>query len=140
MCMADSCDFEGTHLGTAKHVARKDHRCGDCGRIIGKGESYMVGSWASEGRIERMKMCAHCRVVADWLEANCGGYVWGGLIEDLREHIEEYAGVYPPVVLDLKRIDVMADHDWRFKRGPRAGQLLPVPKMPRFPANPREKP
>jgi hypothetical protein len=135
MCMADYADNEGgVSLGSETRKARKIHRCNDCSRNIAIGEAYHVGKWACDGTVETFRMCAHCRVAADWLTENCGGYLWGGILEDISEHVEEYRGVYPDVTRDLKRLHVQACHHWRFRRGPCSGSLLPIPKMPRFPA------
>lgn len=134
MCMVDGCDFEGTFLGVESSRARKVHKCEECWREIQPGETYTIATWATDDRIERMKMCAHCEVASKWLSDNCGGFVYGGIWEDIEEHIQEYRGVYPEVTRDLKRLAVWGEHDWRVKRGPRAGVMLPIPKLPRFPA------
>lgn len=135
MCMVDGYDFEGTFLGEETRKARKEHRCEECYRKIQPGEEYRVAKWVNEGRVESMKMCAHCRVASKWLSDNCGGFVYGGIWEDIEEHIDEYRGVYPEVTRDLKRLAVWGKNDWRVKYGPRAGALLPVPPLPRFPAD-----
>jgi hypothetical protein len=135
MCMVDGCDLEGTFLGSKMRRARVQHTCQDCGRKIEAGEQYMTARWAMEGTVETMKMCLHCDVAAEWLRDNCGGFVYGGVWEDIDEHVYEYRGVYPEVARDLKRLAVWADHDWRVKYGPRAGSMLPVPKTPRFPSD-----
>ena len=134
MCMVDYADEDGgTSLGDETRKAKKAHRCDDCFRDISPGETYRIGKWASGGSVSTFKMCSHCRVAAEWLQGNCGGYLWGGILEDISEHVEEYRGVYPGVARDLKRLHVQACHHWEFKRGPRAGALLPLPKMPGFP-------
>jgi hypothetical protein len=134
MCMADYADNEGgVSLGSETRKARKRHRCEDCFRHIEPGEMYRVCTWACDGSIQTFRMCSHCSVAAHWLQENCGGFLWGGILEDIHEHVEEYRGVYPAVVRDLKRLHVQGSHHWRFRRGPRVGKLLPVPTLPRFP-------
>ena len=139
MCAIDYADGEGTPLGTEARKAKKVHKCQDCFRAIAPGETYHVSKWAIDGRIEQMKMCAHCHIAADWLYENCDGFLWGGVWDDIYEHIEEYAGVYPRVVRGLKRLHVQARHRWEFRRGPRVGALLPIPKLPGFPATSGDK-
>ena len=133
MCAVDYADGEGTPLGAEERKAKKAHRCGDCFRTIAPGETYHVSKWATEGRIEQAKMCAHCHIAADWLDKNCNGVLWGGIWDDIYEHVEEYAGVYPRVVRGLKRLHVGARRHWAFRRGPRIGALRPLPKLPCFP-------
>jgi hypothetical protein len=134
MCAIDGADSEGTPLGTEARRAKKAHKCEDCFRVIAPGETYHVSKWAIGGRVEQMKMCEHCHVAADWLSTNCDGFLWGGVWDDIYEHIEEYRGVYPAVVRDLKRLHTQYVHHWKFKRGPRAGSMLPIPKIPCFPS------
>jgi hypothetical protein len=116
--MADGADFEGTFLGESTRKARKVHKCEECWREIQPGEQYRIATWVNDGRVDSMKMCAHCRVASKWLSDNCGGFVYGGVWEDIEEHIEEYRDVYPEVTRDLKRLAVWEQHGWRVKRGP----------------------
>ena len=129
MCMADDAD-RSTLLRELHPRARKAHRCGECGRTIEPGEKYTLSKTLFEGRVEGYKTCDHCAVARDWLGANCGGWLYGGVWADIEEHIHEYRGVYPNVARQLKRLAVWESHDWKIVRGPRTGQRLPVPTMP----------
>ena len=118
MCMADggdTCDVWETRT----RVARKTHKCAECGRVIAKGESHrfykglIYGSWF-DGR-----QCAHCMVMADWLSRECGGFLTEGVLEDFEEHAREYHR------FDLWRLTWGGRHQWR-----RNGALLPIPTLP----------
>lgn len=66
--------------------ARKDHKCKECFRVISKGERYLYESYVFEG-IKTHKTCSHCVNARRLLEAKCGGWVYGGILDDLDEHI-----------------------------------------------------
>lgn len=123
MCMFDS-DGDGTvtmiHDGSYRK-ARKAHKCAECRRVIEAGESYHVEAFTFEGDFSWHKTCAHCMVARGWLQGECGGWLYGGVIEDLREHCHE-----GPYDMGVFRIAVGASWKWRGKRG----NLLPVPAMP----------
>lgn len=130
MCMIDGADGCNTFSSEHKHVARKAHKCSECGRPIAAGETYWRLSALFEGDFTETKMCAHCRVGADWLVENCGGFMTHGVHEDLREHVEEYGYTKAKAIPGVARIVVGMKRDWITKRGPRAGQLMPLPRLP----------
>lgn len=70
--------------------ATKDHVCTECGRTIKKGESYknVWGVWVFGH--DTYKTCQHCRVAQEWLSDECGGFLHGGLDEEILEHAFEY--------------------------------------------------
>jgi len=105
--------------------ARKVHKCGECGRDIHPGErySYTWGKW--EGDISVHKCCAHCEVLRAWLGDVCGGWIFGMVGEDFAEHARDYHR------FDLWRLVAGQNRDWQHQRGPRAGQLMPLPRKPR---------
>lgn len=71
--------------------ARKEHRCCECHRTIQPGESYekTVGNW--EGAFSVFKTCAHCVAAREWIMDTCGGFMYCGLDEELKEHLDEYS-------------------------------------------------
>ena len=83
MCL-DIFDEEPTLLldsGTRR--ARKEHRCGECRRTIGKGERYQF--WVTVAPdIETEKMCAHCWATIDVgaVMAGCPtSWYWGRVFD-----------------------------------------------------------
>jgi len=118
MCMYDGCENEAKFYRHSVHVARKDHKCVECGRVILRGEQYhydfqVYDTWPSSS----YHTCLHCRVAQQWLIRECGGYLIEGTWEDIREHIQEY----PALRFPLGRLVVGARHKW-------AG--MPVPPVP----------
>lgn len=88
MCRVQDCDpWKLYHW--ANRIARKDHRCFECNRIIVKGERYHYATGLMEDRWDVYKLCAHCDAASKWLMVVCGGYLYGGIGEELLEHWEE---------------------------------------------------
>jgi len=87
MCNIDYADVSCDFYSERQPKARKDHRCGDCGRTITAGEqyTYISGSW--DGDFSTHKQCAHCSKVGLLLSKHCGGYLFGEMDEDLIEHV-----------------------------------------------------
>lgn len=129
MCMIDDCE-RNEFSSSVKRKARKEHRCDECRRTIQPGETYELNVGMYDGMFNTNKVCAHCLIATAWLAKNCGGYVTDAVLEDIREHIEEYRGVYNHAVGPLKRIEIGMGRGWRVKRGPRAGQMMAIPKLP----------
>lgn len=121
MCMLDYADGQVTMLSEATPKARKAHKCRECARVIEPGERYHVDRYIWEGRLETHRTCAHCMVARQWLGAECGGWLFGDVEEDIREHAHN--GRYP---MGVHRLAVGMAWKWRTP----SGKLLPVPKMP----------
>lgn len=119
MCMIDDGEY-CTLIRHTWHVAKKHHKCTECYRQIRPGEKYLVETTVYEGRREGHKICAHCNVVRDWLMAECGGWLYGGIEEDIRGHAYEGYG------MAVRRLAVGMGRYWARKNG----ELLPIPKMP----------
>lgn len=83
MCMIDLADTPVTMLKSKMTTARKLHKCAECQRVIESGERYMVERFVSDGRAYTHKTCKHCLVVRDWIMAECGGWIFGDVEEDL---------------------------------------------------------
>ena len=120
MCMIESGErYDVYHSRNPK--ARKRHKCSECSRVIEVGETYRVTEGLYDGVWSMNKVCAHCSVPASWLAENCGGYMDGGVYEDIAEHVDEYRR------MDLARLAVGMRNHW--KRIRREGQM-PIPKLP----------
>ena len=78
-------DCDSPSFFTQKQVvARKDHRCTECGETILKGAKYeiVVGKWDT---INTFRTCLSCVEIRDHFA--CGnGWIFGQLWEDLREN------------------------------------------------------
>lgn len=119
MCMFDDAETV-TLLSERTRSAAKTHRCGECRRVIERGEEYLVDSFVHDGEFESHKTCAHCKAVRQWLEHECGGFVYGGVLEDLHDHADDYRR------FDLYRLVVGMRRQWET----RSGSLMRVPAVP----------
>lgn len=121
MCRFDDGDSEPEWLSETRPVARKPHRCGECGRVIQAGEHYerSTGVWDRKEGITTYRTCAHCLVARGWLQIECGGWLFGEVHEDLREH---FHGGGMEDRYRLGRLVVGMQKRWQGKRG-----LMPVP-------------
>jgi hypothetical protein len=120
MCMvdmADPCEF--WHEKTVR--AAKPHVCGECRREIAPGELYQRSFGKYEGRVFYDVTCRHCAVACAWLNRECGGYLGGAVLVDLREHWDE-DGIR---TRELARLIRGMERKWQARRG----GLMPVPKL-----------
>ena len=124
MCMADYADERPSVYRSHMQRTRKDRRCEECGRMIAAGElyQYVFLAYAAEGA-STFATCEHCVCGISWLSKNCGGWVHGGVWEDLEEHITEY----PTLARHLQRLKVGRLRQW--ERFDRTG-LMAVPPVP----------
>lgn len=125
MCMIDDCDDHVTLMSDGDHVARKQHRCAECGRHIKPGEKYHADNFIFEGKFSSHKTCAHCMVARGWLSGECGGWAYGAVEEDLREHVAQ-RGAVREYGIGVARLAVGMQWQWKTP----SGALLPLPAMP----------
>lgn len=122
MCRVDECDGRVEVLQSKDRKARKEHGCGECGRVIVIGETYHYEFGTMEGHADAYVTCAHCMTGRGWLQKNCGGFVYEQTVDELNEHAQDY----PALRLPLYRVVVGAKRQWqRF-----GGGLMNMPKMP----------
>jgi hypothetical protein len=132
------CDCDDNYCitgGGVNRKARKDHKCCECRRIIKAGETYeyFSGLWRDSG-FGDFKTCSHCLAAKDlcrvWDKDACICF------EGLADYLWEYRGdlayhVYKSHKgfswLDVLRVYRGVDSGWKYKRGPRKGQLRPLP-------------
>lgn len=90
-CSTISIDLDSycSTISVAMRKARKNHKCGECHRIICHGEKYKyyVGVF---DEIFVHKTCIDCISIRD--EFFRDGYHYGMIIENLCEHISECGG------------------------------------------------
>lgn len=119
MCMIDGAERYYPETDEWR-TARKEHRCGECNRTIRRGERHHVGGGAMEGDWYTHRTCAHCATVREWLRAECSGWVYEAVAEDLLEHFREGMGIW------LGRAVVGMRRQWRR----RDGTAMPVMALP----------
>jgi hypothetical protein len=118
MCAYEDAD-PAVVLSDADHKAVKPHRCSECGRTIKAGEHYNRQTTVCDGRRETHKVCAHCEVCRDWLQHECGGWVYGGVGQEIADH-------YYDGYAQVGRLAVGMRRKWqRF-----GGGLMPIPDEP----------
>lgn len=123
MCMIDACDERVTRINSGEYrVARKEHRCMECRRPIAAGERYHYETFVSDGRFADHKTCAHCMIARAWLSAECGGWAYGMVREDIEEHAE--GGGYG---FGVKFLAVGMARKWKRKDG----RPWPIPRLPK---------
>lgn len=120
MCRAE--DVEP--IGLAEVVdrrARQEHPCTECGRTIHAGEHYeFVKGLGDMDQWVHYKTCAHCQAAREWLQRECGGYVFTEVLEELEEHWDDdtlYRSFW------LARVIAGMKHQWHDGR-------IPVPESP----------
>ncbi len=82
------CDYERPSVfNQSAPVARKEHQCSECGRIIEPGTKYSNAWGIWDGRAETFKRCPACIRVADYIKAHvpCFCDLYGGLQEQASE-------------------------------------------------------
>jgi DNA-directed RNA polymerase subunit RPC12/RpoP len=102
--------------------ARKSHKCEECGRSIAAGERYHYEFVVYDRQADSYHTCEHCGVAQRWLQENCGGYLFGGIIEDIIEHANEYRELED----ELRVLSNGMIARWRS-----ASDLAPLPPLPR---------
>jgi len=118
MCRIDDSE-KCTPLVDAQLKARKDHRCMECGRTIGRGETYTNERLLFDGSVSTHKTCAHCLVARQWLSENCGGWIYTEVRDEINEHFQEGYRV-------AGRLAVGMNRRWQAFTGNR---LLPLPSI-----------
>lgn len=75
---------------TFKPIAKKEHRCYECGRAIQPGEQYLYETFYWEGKFEAHKTCADCWSIRTSFFG--AGFTYGHILNDLHEHINIMRG------------------------------------------------
>ena len=104
-------------------TAKKPHKCDECARDILPGEEYTsaIGKW--DGTVSTFKTCRHCGVLQNWLQRECGGFLYGGLSDEMQEHAREYQSFW------LWRGLASMRRRWRKRDGSR----IPIPSLANSP-------
>lgn len=116
---ADDCEPTITRTDAIRK-ARKEHRCNECHRVIEKGEPYRYMTYVEiRYKYGKHLICQHCQIVCQWLSAECGGYLYETVYEDVREHVTEGYG------MGVARLAAGMNMRWRHH-----GKLMRLPKLP----------
>lgn len=115
--MADTCycDYERPDCyWSSRPLARKEHRCEECGRRIQPGERYervrMItrgdGPWTC-------KTCLYCLAMRDLVESRAECFCWahGNLVEDIRGTVDNLRYEIPGLAMAVGRIAVESKRD-----------------------------
>ena len=89
-------------------IARKQHKCNECGAPIMPGQRYeYVFGLLSDGG-HSYKTCQHCTDARDYLKAHVPCFCWyhGNLAEDIRNTLDAYAHEAPGLAFAIGRFFV----------------------------------
>ena len=123
MCMIDWADGRCDVLVCRHQRARLTHKCTECGRVIEIGEKYLYERTKFEGDVQTHRTCPHCERVRQWLTAECGGWLWQGVEEDICEHADDWH-LYG---IGVKMLAIGIRRQWRR----RDGTLWRIPSVPK---------
>jgi hypothetical protein len=122
--MVDGADEMVKVLSERTPKAKKIHHCTECSRAIEPGERYLMERCVFDDEMCIYKTCSHCQIAREWLIAECGGWLYQGVHEDIEEHVREGYG------FGLARLAIGMRRKWRY----RGGHLMPIPKLPKITA------
>ena len=89
-CVYVDCDGYSETLRKDVVKARKEHKCGECGCVIQKGESYEAYAGKSNGDFFWSKTCEDCLSVR--IEFFCEAWNFGEVWTRIVEHVWEMKG------------------------------------------------
>jgi hypothetical protein len=118
------CDFDPPSIYKETYPkAKKEHRCGECRRIIDVGENYLRIEAVYDGRFVTNKMCDHCEAAAwAYRDASDCCFAMGSLWSDVADFIDDYDNEGPHD--RLEELLSFAKAKWMLSNG----QIMPVPK------------
>jgi hypothetical protein len=119
MCAVDDCEPWVVKRETTP-IARREYRCGECGRWIRIGEKYhkvvgldAYGQSQTPVKWDTYRTCRHCIALGEWMNVVCGGWPIRGLRAELVEHwYDGYRSV------PFGRLIVAQKHRWHDGRDP----------------------
>ena len=86
------CDYKPAEFyHVTRPLARKEHKCYECGYRIQPGERYERVRTKWEGEVVVCKTCVYCLEMRDFLETRLDCFCWhhGNLIEDMIETVRD---------------------------------------------------
>jgi hypothetical protein len=88
MCAVEDAEPWDFYNETAPRAA-KEHRCGECGRVITRGETHRLGKGLHDGLWSTFRWCEHCHATGFWMYEVCSGYLLDNLLDEMVEHWHE---------------------------------------------------
>jgi hypothetical protein len=125
MCMIDDADPPTLYRSHDVQHSRKARKCEECNRPISVGEPYRSASMLYDGAWSTFDTCLHCMASQNWLIAQCGGFLHGGVDLDLVGHLDEL-DFAPGERTALMRLIVGMRRQWRSFRDP---TILMAPRL-----------
>lgn len=93
----------------ARPIARKQHKCYECGVTISAGERYenVFAIYPGDTRGNVFKTCVHCLAVRDLVESRLQCFCWehGNLHENVCDVLAEASWRYPGLAFAVGRIE-----------------------------------
>lgn len=98
-------DYAATVYSKSCHVARKEHKCYECGRKIMPGERYESVFAVWDGRGQTCRTCPHCLAIREWVVAHvpCSCWMHGSMLEDIRNDVDNYWHLAPGLAMGYLR-------------------------------------
>ena len=109
---------------TRTPVARREHKCDECFRVIGAGETYSRTAAVWDGDFFTNVACAHCaaaREIVANVDPDYRDYYYGGLLVTVQETWSDY-----DVEDGIARLAGCLEAKWRYQ----SGALMPIPEEP----------
>lgn len=118
------CDYEpATVYRASRQIARKQHKCAECARMIQPGERYESVFAIWDGDVGTPKTCQHCLALRDYVVAHVPCSCWShhNMREDVLGDAEAYAHEAPGLLFGALRREVA------IQRAARVAAFLTVP-------------
>ena len=118
-----------TFYSEDERTCRKPRKCSECRRAIAPGERYVYISGKWDGDFNTFRVCAHCDAATRYIQAVVACWCFPlGMRWFPEDGDDEFRGE-PSAV---RRLVVTARRKWARRRGPRKGELYPVPWVPKL--------
>ena len=85
-CITGDDDFTNEFYSESDQKARREHKCGECGITIKRGEVYSRAAGKTDGEMWHAKTCALCDEIRKHFYCD-GGWLFTQLWEDIREQL-----------------------------------------------------
>jgi len=115
--MSCYCDYDPPRVYRASRpLARRHHRCSECGRAIPPGERYERVEALWDGPWSTVKTCVWCLGLRDIIESRAPCFCWlhHDLVDTMVQFLRDDSGEIPGLGMQAGRWIVAAKRDgWR---------------------------